>query len=71
MKYYITYGYNTKQRNCYSVIEDSDYDSARANVNKQIGNTWAFMYAETSKRHCIDRFDLTEIPLQTPTPRTN
>lgn len=70
-KYYVTYSWGSMQRNNYSTIEAEDQISANIEVHKRIGDSWAFLYNEQDKEMAIDRFDLTEIPLQPQQPRND
>jgi hypothetical protein len=47
-KYYFTFGcgIDDNHRNCYTVIEAADYESAREEMFRRFGNKWAFQYDE-------------------------
>jgi hypothetical protein len=64
MKYYITYGADYLQHKNYSVVESDTYSNARQSVIDQIGFHWAFIYSEEGFAGQVEKYGLTEIPLQ-------
>ena len=63
-KFYVTYGFGYKQRNCYSVIEADDYDAAIQQADSVTQGHYAFLYDEHRFKGQAERYGLTEIPLQ-------
>lgn len=44
MRFYVTYGFDTPDKNCYSIVEAEDYGAARVAVHAARGTNWAFLY---------------------------
>jgi hypothetical protein len=63
-KFYITYGYNTHQRNNYSVLEANDYADAHQKAVAATGGKFAFCYTERDFSGSAEEYGLSEIPLQ-------
>lgn len=64
MKLYITYGYGTKQRGNFSVVEGENYIEARQKAfNGTDKGRFAFTYTEEEFKGLAEKFSLTEIPL--------
>ena len=66
-KLFITYGYGYDQRNNYSVVECDDWSSGYNYAMTVTGGVFAFAYPEHEFLPQIERYGLTEIPLQRPT----
>lgn len=45
-KYYFTFGFGQVHQNCFTVIEERDYESARVEMNRRFGTQWAMQYDE-------------------------
>lgn len=67
MKLYVTYGYGSEQGTNYSVVEGIDDADCLRQINDTCSSRWAFCYREHEKAEAIDRYGLTEIPLQAQT----
>lgn len=64
MKIYITYACGSALRNNYSVVEGEDYSDCRAKAHAVTGGKFAFAYTEGEFDGQIERYGLTEVPLQ-------
>jgi hypothetical protein len=63
-KLYVTYGFGSNLRNKFSVVTGANYDECRAYVMDVTGGKFAFDYVEEDFAHQIDKWGLTEVPLQ-------
>jgi hypothetical protein len=64
MKLYTTYSCATNLRNNYSVVEGEDHGDCRAKIHEVTGGKFAFAYTEEEFEGQIERYGLTEVPLQ-------
>ena len=64
MKLYVTYGSGSNLAGCYSVAYGEDYDECRRVAMLHTGGKFAFTYTEAEFEGQIERFGLSEVPLQ-------
>jgi hypothetical protein len=64
VKLYVTYGYGTPLRNCFSVAEGEDLMAAYEQIREVCGTKYAFSYTEKDFEGQQERYGLTEVPLQ-------
>jgi len=65
VRVYVTYGYGTNLRNCYSVVEDETIDGAFEQINIVTGGKYAFTYQdEADFQRQIKQYRLREVSLQ-------
>ena len=64
MKLYVTYGMGSKLGKCYSVVEGLDYGVCRRMVEAGTNCEFAFDYTEEEFAGQVDKYGLTEVPLQ-------
>ena len=62
--FYITYSNNSNLAHCFSKVPARDYSAARATVNCAIGSSFAFMYDDEDFSGQVEKYGLTEVPLQ-------
>lgn len=63
-QFFVTYGFDSRQRHCYSVVEASDFQQAYQKVWAVCGDRWAFMYSEQGFLGQVQTYGLRRIPLQ-------
>lgn len=63
-KFFVTYGSGSNLSGCYSVVDAQTYGTARAHVSVVTRNKFAFMYDEKAFEGQIEKYQLTEVPLQ-------
>lgn len=64
MKLYVTYGYGTNLRNCYSVVEGDTVSECYDKVVAGTSGKYACTYHEDQYADCIGKYGLREVPLQ-------
>lgn len=64
MKLYITYGFGSKLRNCYSVVEGIDYETCRRMVEAGTKLEFAFDYTEDEFVRIKEEYNLRLVLLQ-------
>ena len=64
MKFYVTYGNDSKLKHCYSEIESNSFMSARQEVDRITKGKFAFFYDEHRFAGQIVKYGLTKVPLQ-------
>ena len=64
MKLYVTYGSGSNLAGCYSIAYGEDYDECRKIANLHTRGKFAFTYTEAQFEGQIERFGLSEVPLQ-------
>ena len=64
MKLYVTYGFGSNLKNCYSIVEGQDIPDCYATIQKVCGVNYAFAYTEERFAGQVERYDLVEVPLQ-------
>ena len=63
-KFFVTYGCGSNLAGCYSVVEAETYGVARSIVSTTTRNKFAFMYDEKDFAGQVEKYNLTEVPLQ-------
>lgn len=64
MKFYVTYGNDSKLAHCYSEIESNSFMSARQEADRVTKGKYAFFYDAHDFVGQITKFNLTKVPLQ-------
>ena len=64
MKLFITYGCESNLARNYSVVEGADYDTCREQAFLLTEGRFAFSYTEEEFAGQIEKYGLTEVPLQ-------
>ncbi len=64
MKLFVTYGYGSNLRDCYSVVEGVDALECQNKIDEVCGEAYAFSYSEEDFADQAARYGLTEVPLQ-------
>ena len=64
MKLYVTYGFGSNLKNGYSVVEGQDIPDCYVTINAVCGSAYAFAYTEDRFAGQVEKYDLTEVPLQ-------
>ena len=64
MKLYVTYGFGSNLKNCYSVVEGEDILVCYKTINSVCGQAHAHIYAEKRFAGKVEHCNLTEVPLQ-------
>lgn len=64
LKFYVTYGYGSNLRDCYSTVEAESYAEARKHIMEVTGGKFAFDYPQEKYASCIGRYNMVEVPLQ-------
>jgi hypothetical protein len=64
MKLYVTYGFGSNLANCYSTVEAEDYSACYRIIEEVTQNKYAFAYSEERFAGQVERYGLTEVPLQ-------
>jgi hypothetical protein len=67
IKLFVTYGNGYKQRNSYSVVEGETLKDCYEQIDKATNGKYAFTYDTESFAGQIEKYGLTEIPLQAQT----
>ncbi len=67
MKLYVTYGFGSNLRNCYSVVEANNIPMAYDIIHEVCGPDYAFAYTEDHFAGQVEKYGLTEVPLQAQT----
>lgn len=62
--FYVTYGYCSNLGRNFSVVEADDYAAARQKIHAAIGDDFAVCYDEYGFFGQIEKYGLTEVPLQ-------
>ena len=60
MKFYFTFGFGQANENCFTVIEATNREAAREEMNRRHGRQWAFCY-DSAEEAGVERFGLKEI----------
>lgn len=69
MKLHVTYGYNSNLRNNFSVVEGETLAELFQKINDITHGQYAFTYDEFGFAGQVERYGLTEVPLQPQTKR--
>lgn len=64
MKLYVTYGFGSNLKNCYSVVEGADIATCYVIINEVTQGQYAFAYTEEHFAGQVEKYGLTEVPLQ-------
>lgn len=64
MKLYVTYGFGSNLKNCYSVVEGEDIPDCYKTISNVCGTKYAFAYTEERFKGQPEAYELTEVPLQ-------
>ena len=67
MKLYITYGYGSNLKDCYSIVEAPDIPACYATINEVTQGKYAFAYTEEKFEGQVERYGLRKVPLQAQT----
>lgn len=62
--FYVTYGFGSNLKNCYSTIQAEDYTEARIQIDKVTQGKFAFCYDEKEFCDQAEEYGLTEVSLQ-------
>lgn len=63
-EFFVTYGFGSNLKNCYSKVTGPDYSTARALVDDVTEGKFAFMYDAERFAGQVEKYGLTEVPLQ-------
>jgi len=69
VKLYVTYGYNSNLRNNFSEVEGETLEECYRQINDTTRGQYAFTYDEFGFAGQVERYGLTEVPLQPQTKR--
>jgi hypothetical protein len=64
MKLFVTYGYGTRLRHGFSVVEGQDSQECYQKIAAVCGQHYAFAYTEDRFKGQVERYNLHEVPLQ-------
>ena len=62
--FYVTYGFGSNLRNCYSVVQAENYAAALQHIHEITGGKFAFCYDEKEFGDQPEKYGLTEVTLQ-------
>lgn len=64
MKLYVTYGYGTRLRHGFSVVEGKDTLDCQNQIHQTCGQLYAFAYDKEGFKGQAERYNLHEVALQ-------
>ncbi len=64
MTLYVTYGYGSNLKDCYSVVQGSSWKACYDQISEATSGQYAFTYTAEEFEGQVERYGLREVPLQ-------
>lgn len=61
---YVTYGYGSNLKDCYSLVQGSSWKACYDRINEVTSGQYAFTYPAKEFEGQVERYGLREVPLQ-------
>jgi len=64
MTLYVTYGYGSNLKDCYSVVQGGSWKACHDRISEATSGKYAFTYTAKEFEGQVERYGLREVPLQ-------